>query len=508
MQTWNTRTSTLFESLRRHRILLIVLVLHCALWAGFDQFFSPHPDYIDHWTQSRHLSLSYYEHPPGVALLIRGLTTLLGNSEASLQAAALAVNLALLALGYGLARRLYGALAGIFTLAAFEATVFFQVKSTAIQTEQPLVLFWLLSLAIAIDYLSRGGKGRLLLLGVTTGLGALSKYSMVLFYVGLFVYYLVVPSRRRELLNPWQYVGGLVSLLVFSPVLIWNYQHEWESFRFQLSKGGVQPGIVFGTGSVNFLLGFLFLYGTVLVVWVLWRMLRQVARRELPDGPDTLLVMMSLVPVVFFTVTLLRSIYSDPQVAVIAMISMHVWLGGEASRLWERGRRRFIAWGLGSALAINAALLVLVIAHAVHPFLPIDPLWDPTRQIVGWREAGAETEQLLRERGIPQPAYVASAFYPLSSQFELHMSGHPLPFSFRREERDLWIPAGAMTPENTLLVCVEEECNWLPPLAARRFGWTLKEVGSVRPVVWGTPRQEVRLFRAISPADAKSGPSR
>lgn len=508
MQTWNIRGSTLIDSLGRHRVLLIVLLLHCALWAGFDRFFSPHPDYIDHWTQSRHLSLSYYEHPPGVALLIRGLTTLLGNTEASLQAAALAVNLALLTLGYGLARRLYGARAGLFTLAALEATAFFQVKSTSIQTEQPLILFWLLSLGIAIDYLRHGGKGRLLLLGVATGLGALSKYVMILFYIGLFAYYTVVPSRRREWLNPWQYAGGLVSLLIFSPVLIWNVQHDWISFRFQLAKGGSQAGIPFGTGTVNFLAGFVFAYGTVLVVWALWRMLRQVARRELADGPDSLLTVMTLVPVAFFTVALLRSIYSDPQVAVIAMISLHVWLGGEASRLWEQGRRRFVAWGLGSALAINAVMVVLVVAHAYRPFLPIDPLWDPTRQIVGWREAGAETEQLLRERGIPLPAYVASAFYPLSSQFELHLSSHPLPFSFRRPERNLWIPPGAMTPENTLLVCTGEECNWLAPNAANRLGWSVKELGTVRPVVWGTPREEVRLFRAIQAGDAKAGVSR
>ncbi len=35
----------------------------------------------------------------------------------------------------------------------------------------------------------------------------------------------------------------LIALLVFSPVLIWNSQHDWASFKFQFIRAGADHGI-------------------------------------------------------------------------------------------------------------------------------------------------------------------------------------------------------------------------------------------------------------------------
>jgi len=40
------------------------------------------------------------------------------------------------------------------------------------------------------------------------------------------------PSRRW-LLSPAPYIGALLAILVFSPVILWNIQHDWASFSFQ-----------------------------------------------------------------------------------------------------------------------------------------------------------------------------------------------------------------------------------------------------------------------------------
>ena len=46
---------------------------------------NPHPDMLDHWVWSRYLSFSYYEHPPMIAWLIRGITLIGGNTETALE---------------------------------------------------------------------------------------------------------------------------------------------------------------------------------------------------------------------------------------------------------------------------------------------------------------------------------------------------------------------------------------------------------------------------------------
>jgi 4-amino-4-deoxy-L-arabinose transferase-like glycosyltransferase len=488
-----------WQAILRHRFLLAVLLAHGALWAAAGAFVSPHPDYIDHWVTSRVWSLSYFEHPPMVAWVIKALVAVVGSSDAGLRAAALLMNLALLALIYAFTARRFGLLAGKLTLLGLETTVFFTSKSLSLQTEQPLVLFWVAALWAWLNYLDTGRARWILAAGALAGLGALSKYTMVLFYLGLLAYALLVRGRRRELANPWQYAGGLLALAVFLPVLIWNYQHDWVSFRFQLSKGGADPNVPFGLSSANFLLGTAFFYSPVLFVWGLWRMGRALARDGLADGAQTLLAVLTFLPLLFFAAAVARSEYADPHWGVLSAVCLLAWLGKDLAGLVAAGRGRRVAMLIGAALAVNVALLGLVAAHTWRPFLPIVPDYDPTRQVVGWREAGVETEALLARNGLPAPRYVLSYFYALGSQFALHLPSQPLPYSFSRERRNVWVNPAEVRGDNAFVVCEGDgqgdDCRWMRERMRERFGWpSLKALGTVQPVVWGTPRQKVTVL--------------
>ena len=63
----------------------------------------------------------------------------------------------------------------------------------------------------------------------------LSKYSALFFGPAILIWLLVVPKQRHWLLTPWPYLGGLLALAIFSPVLIWNAEHHWVSFLKQIS---------------------------------------------------------------------------------------------------------------------------------------------------------------------------------------------------------------------------------------------------------------------------------
>jgi 4-amino-4-deoxy-L-arabinose transferase-like glycosyltransferase len=481
--------------LGRHRFLLLVLLAHAAFWGAVNVFVSPHPDYIDHWVQSRIWSLSYYEHPPMVAWFIRAMTFLYGSSEVGLQAGALTVNLLLLAAIYGFAVQLFGLEAGRYTLLGLEATTFFTSKALSIQTEQPLALFWVGSLWAMAAYLRSGRARWILLAGLLAGLGALAKYTMILFYVGLLFYGLLVPGRRKELVNPWQIAGGLLALAVFLPVIVWNYQHDWVSFRFQFSKSGADTAAVPGRASLEFLIGTLFFYSPVLFGWGLWRMARRWRHGAPADSAETLLAVMTWLPLVFFTAAVARATYADPHWTVLSAVCLLVWAGRELAQLARR-RRAFVTGLVAAALLVNAGLLGLVMAHAWRPFLPVVPAYDPTRQLVGWREAGAQAQALLERDGMPAPRYVASVFYPLAAHFSLHLPSQPLPYSFSREGRNIWDDPARMNGDNTIVVCEPASCAWMRQNMRERFGWKdLREVGTVRPVVWGTPRETTVILR-------------
>ncbi|MHA0111275.1 glycosyltransferase family 39 protein, partial [Klebsiella pneumoniae] len=75
-----------------------------------------------------------------------------------------------------------------------------------------------------------------LAVGAAFGLGLCSKYTTIFFAVSILAWVLVIPAQRRWLLTPWPWLGGLVALAVFSPVLIWNAQHQWASIVYQSGR--------------------------------------------------------------------------------------------------------------------------------------------------------------------------------------------------------------------------------------------------------------------------------
>jgi hypothetical protein len=75
--------------------------------------------------------------------------------------------------------------------------------------------------------------------GAAVGLALLSKYTAMFFGPAILIWLISVPKLRRWFLSPWLYLGGLVALLVFSPVILWNADHHWVSFIKQLGRSQI-----------------------------------------------------------------------------------------------------------------------------------------------------------------------------------------------------------------------------------------------------------------------------
>jgi dolichol-phosphate mannosyltransferase len=69
--------------------------------------------------------------------------------------------------------------------------------------------------------------------GISLGIGLLSKYTIVLLGPGIVCFLLVDKKARTWFLRPQPYGALLLGLLLFVPVLIWNFQNDWISFLFQ-----------------------------------------------------------------------------------------------------------------------------------------------------------------------------------------------------------------------------------------------------------------------------------
>lgn len=108
--------------------------------------------------------------------------------------------------------------------------------SVLITPDAPLLLFWGLAYYSFLKIIKNQQLKDYVFLGIFLGLGFCSKYHIVLFPVCAFIS-LAVSKKLQDL----RFKGILLTFvfgLTFSlPVLIWNYQNDFVSFKFQLNHG-------------------------------------------------------------------------------------------------------------------------------------------------------------------------------------------------------------------------------------------------------------------------------
>src|ERR1043166_556570 len=67
-----------------------------------------------------------------------------------------------------------------------------------------------------------------LAVGAATGCALLSKYTAMLFGPAIVIWLVAVPKLRHWLWSPWLWLGGLVALALFAPVILWNADRSEE----------------------------------------------------------------------------------------------------------------------------------------------------------------------------------------------------------------------------------------------------------------------------------------
>jgi dolichyl-phosphate-mannose-protein mannosyltransferase len=216
-------------------LALVVLRLVAAAWMPltFDEAY--------YWMWSKHLAGGYYDHPPAVALVIRLGTMIAGDTELGVRLVSILLALPMSWAVYRTAAILFGGqrVAATATI-LLNVTLMAAVGTLIVTPDAPLLVassFVLFSLAKVLET----GRGAWwLVVGVAVGAALLSKYSALFFGPAILIWLVSVPKLRRWLFSPWLYLGGLVALLIFSPVILWNADHHWVSFIKQIGRARIE----------------------------------------------------------------------------------------------------------------------------------------------------------------------------------------------------------------------------------------------------------------------------
>lgn len=194
------------------------------------------PEECYYWNYSRHLDIGYLDHPPMVAWLIRLGTAAFGNSQFGVRVGALCCSIITAVYSYRLTRNLFGETSALAAVVLTQALPFFFLSGFLMTPDAPLAAAWAASLFYLERALVAGESRAWWRVGLALGMGAISKYSIGLL-VPVAVAFMLWDVKSRRWWIRWEpYSAALIALAVFSPVILWNVQHEWASFAFQTSR--------------------------------------------------------------------------------------------------------------------------------------------------------------------------------------------------------------------------------------------------------------------------------
>jgi hypothetical protein len=195
-------------------------------------------DEVYYWEFALHPDWSYFDHPPMVGWVIQLFTlNLLLDHELFVRLGPIVFAACNTWLVYRLGAQVHSPRAGFHAALLYTASIYTTIiAGVFILPDTPQLLFWLLSLSLFLRILpaepiTSRERNLLLLAGVTVGLAMLAKYHSVFLWVGAGLYILLF--NRRWLLTPHLYLAGVLSGLVFLPVVLWNFYNDFVSLAFQ-----------------------------------------------------------------------------------------------------------------------------------------------------------------------------------------------------------------------------------------------------------------------------------
>lgn len=370
--------------------VLVAWRVGAALHRGMELY----ADEAQYWTWSLEPDWGYFSKPPLVAWAIRLGTASFGDGEMGVRAASVLLYPLSAWVIFLLVRRLFrtdprGEQMAFWAGLGFATLPMTFLGSWLITTDALLLLCWSLALYFTVAALETGRWRDWLLLGGAIGLGLLAKYSMVFYGLAFLAYLLLVPKHRRLLRDPRPYAAALVALVILSPNMVWNLQHQFVSYQHTAEITQLDRALFHPDALLEFFLAQFLVFGPITAAALLVIALRPGLWRR--DPRLALLAAFCLAPLAaFLGLSLLSRAFAN-----WAAFAYVAGIGLVAAVLVLRRRQRWLAAALGVHLVLGMGIYHL---HDLTQLagIQLSRKLDPYGRVTGYRALGAEVAARLQ----------------------------------------------------------------------------------------------------------------
>jgi undecaprenyl-diphosphatase len=434
------------------------------------------PDEAHYWEWSRRLDWSYYSKGPMIAYLIYVGTTILGDNIFGIRVMAVIFSALSSVFMYALGKNMYDEKVGLFSAILLQIIPLFSTYGIIFTIDSPFIFFWVLSLfffylsirnsnmlslsdnssALPLSnpplppFAQRGMGGFVywLLLGISVGFGLLTKYTMAFFYVCAFLFLLT--KKRKLLLMKGPYITLAISLLIFSPVILWNAEHNWVTLSHTAGQAHIAEGL-----RITLTDFFEFIGSQLGIITPLLFILMSVSLWIQKNQKEGSLLFWFFTPVIAFF--LLKSLQGKVQ----ANWALPGYITGIVA--FSEFSKKFFSEGKGKKIFIAITILLSVVVTAVAHYpsiLNLSVKQDPTSRLRGWKELGSEVTKIYEKMSGDGPVFIFSERYQVSSELAFYVKGHPITYCVnlnrRMNQYDLWPGFSELLHHNAIFVTIDD----------------------------------------------------
>jgi 4-amino-4-deoxy-L-arabinose transferase-like glycosyltransferase len=439
------------------------------------------PDETYYWEWSRHPAAGYFDHPPAIAWLIRLGTLVAGNTPFGARLGAVLVGTLGMLFVCLAARRLAGERAAIMCALIFAVIPLSAAGLILATPDAPLFAAIAGTTYAVIRVFENAPQSRGSLLwwsvaGFALGVGLCSKYTAVLYPIGVLIALIARRELRPRLREPGPYLATLIALAVFLPILLWNAAHDWMSFAFQLQHGLRTTGGSPLKRELEFVSGQLGLVSPILFVMCVIAVTQ--ALRSGASLAQRVLAVSAIVVFAFFMYSAIQR-RVEPNWPAIAYVPGVLLLAAHVTTSrWNRWMRA----GIGLAGLMTVAIYV----NAFTPILPVPARRDPAARAHGWDDLARAVDSIYSPRRSISSyrTWVVADRYQEASQLAFHLAENPETFSLNLSSRpnnyDFWpsFPERAY-PRDAIILVVDDVAGTHPTVALLEPHFTTVKQGAL-----------------------------
>lgn len=399
------------QNLSQKVTILFILTLF------FRAFFSLNIGLIDdeayHWSWAKWPQLSYFDHPAMIAWLEAITTSAFGDTYLGVRLPGFLCFVGTVILLYKLTRDLFDDWAAIFVGVVLLWSPFWGFGGYVASPEPPFMFCWVAASYVFWQGVREDGKAwsvkkTWIWLGILMGLGLNSKFIIALLAPGFGLYLLATPSRRKDLLTPWPWVGLLIATALATPIFLWNHLHDWPGFKYQFHDR--HTGAKFDIGRWLVFFGAQLLFATpFLYVMIALAFITSFIKRH--EARWRFLLCLTLPSIAIFYPQPLWAEYkphwSGAAYTLLLMGAGAIWSQG---LVWGRrqivqARSKVFTWGVGTFFVLLALISYTPFAY---PWIPkayklFNPngewqtTYDFSNEFAGWEDLGRYVNRRQRE---------------------------------------------------------------------------------------------------------------